>query len=160
MEIPSFGLSISLIKHPPPASKYIYSRNAVNGSIFRSLCSATCKGTLGTKEDCRQPHSQQTAVLADNYLRLTLPRTPHPAGPPVFSVRDNILKLVTHVNQPPRDTGPVTGSFLSVPKWWNLSVMAKPPRVASIEKKSPSRKLYQFPALQKSHSNQSLLQNQ
>lgn len=95
MEIPSFVLSISLIKHPPPASKYIHSRNAVNGSIFRSLSpEILCKGTLGTKKDSHQPRSQQTAVLAENQPRHTLPHTPHPEVPLVFSVKDNLQLLV------------------------------------------------------------------
>lgn len=59
VEMPSFGLSISIIKHPLPASKYIHSHNAANGSIFRSpYPEILCKGTLGTK-DSHQPHSQQ-----------------------------------------------------------------------------------------------------
>lgn len=95
METPSFVLSISLIKHPPPASKYIHSRNAVNGSIFRSLSpEILCKRTLGTKKDSHQPRSQQTAVLAENQPRHTLPHTPHPEVPLVFSARDNLQLLV------------------------------------------------------------------
>lgn len=65
-------------------------------------------------KDCHQPHSQQTAVLAGNTLRISsdsVPPTLQAAGPIVFLVRGNLLKLLFHVNQPPHNTGPATGPF-------------------------------------------------
>lgn len=44
VEIPSFALSLSLVKHPLPVNRHIHSCKAVNGSIFRSPSPDTCKG--------------------------------------------------------------------------------------------------------------------